>query len=297
MIRVGRAGAEPLVRARRKRPAELLASRLTALYETYDLRHLDPDPLVLVRRYPDPRDQEIAGLVAAAFAYGGVETIVRDVADLFARMDCEPYGFVMRFVPKRDVPRLRGWYHRLHRGEDAARLVGALRWALEEFGSLAALFSSGFEPQHRDVGRALAIFVQRLREHSPDVGEASPYYLHLLSSPTDGSACKRMNLFLRWMVRRSAPDLGLWKHIPPSHLVIPLDTHVARIARYIGLTGRRTADWRMARQVTDSLRAIDAEDPVKFDYAICRLGILEACPQRRDRAACSSCPLEEICDL
>ena len=277
--------------------ADLLASRLTVLYETYDIRFLDPDPLVLVRLSGDRRDREIAGLFAAVLAYGGARTIMKDVRDLFERMDGEPYGFVTRFVPKRDARRFRGWYHRFHRGEDVAALVWAVRRALEEHGSLGDLFSAGFSRTHRDIAPALHAFVTYLRTLDPGPIVPGEHYHHLLPSPADGSACKRMNLFLRWMVRRTGPDLGLWLDIPTSHLVIPLDTHVARISRHVGLTRRSTPNWRMAREITDALRTIDPDDPVRFDYAICRLGILDRCPRRRSLTRCAGCLIREICVL
>ena len=111
-----------------------------------------------------------------------------------------------------------------------------------------------------------------------------------LPSPEDGSTCKRLNLFLRWMVRPDdGVDMGLWHGVSPSQLVIPLDTHVSRISISMGLTGRRTVDWKMAREVTARLRAIEPRDPVKYDFALCRLGMLESCPQHADPAACPLC--------
>ena len=129
------------------------------------------------------------------------------------------------------------------------------------------------------------------------LGPGSPVRL-FFSSPADGSACKRLNLFLRWMVRRSGGlDFGLWSDVSPRRLVIPLDTHVARIARYVGLTTRTTPDWKMALDVTHSLRRFDPGDPVKYDFAICRLGILDYCPRKRDIVKCEGCSLRPVCTL
>ena len=121
---------------------------------------------------------------------------------------------------------------------------------------------------------------------------------YFFSSPAGGSACKRLNLYLRWMVRHDPGlDLGLWTEVPPSRLVIPLDTHVARIARYVGLSSRNTADWKMALEVTRALREFDPGDPVKYDFAICRLGILDYCPRKRDALKCAACLLKPVCTL
>lgn len=118
---------------------------------------------------------------------------------------------------------------------------------------------------------------------------------YLLTSPRDGSACKRMNLFLRWMVRRTPPDPGIWLSIDPSRLVIPLDTHVHRITRFLGINERASADWKTARQLTDELRRFDPADPVRYDFAICRLGILDLCSRRRKKEHCSACLLRDVC--
>ena len=279
----------------------ILADRLDRLWAAYDMSFLDPDPLVVVRRYSDPRDREIAGLFAAALAFGGVRTIMRDAEDLFRRMGAAADGglrqAIVTFDPAHDAARLAGWYHRFVRGEDVAALAWAVRRAIEAHGSLGALFAEGFNPADRDIGPALAAFVRYLRGFDPAPVVPGPFYGYLLASPEDGSACKRMNLYLRWMVRREVPDLGLWRQISPSHLVMPVDTHVARICRSIGLTARRTADWRMAREITDALAAIDPADPVKYDYAISRLGILERCPRRRDPMRCADCLIGDLCIL
>ena len=275
----------------------LLADRLIALHDAYDIRFLDPDPLVLVRQFNDPRDQEIAGLLAASVAFGGVRTIMADVGGLLARMDNAPWETVCRFDPARDARRFDGWYHRFINGRDIAALCWAMRRAIDAYGSLGALFSHFFEPPHDDIAPALTRFVGHLRGLDPAPIAPGRHYPYLLSSPADGSACKRMNLYLRWMVRRRSPDLGVWRMLPPSHLIMPVDTHVARISRHIGLTDRATVNWNMARDITHALRRIDASDPVKFDYAICRLGILDHCPRRRDPATCAQCLIRDVCVL
>lgn len=273
---------------------ELLAQRLNALCETYDLRDLDPDPLVIVREYDDPKDREIAGLFAAVLAFGGVRQIMRSVRTLLDRMGGKPYAFVSQFEPsQRDV--FAGWYHRFIRADDIAALTWSIRRVLDVYGSLEALFASGFSSEHRDIEIALRQFVETLK--SLDTSPITPgdFYGHLLSSPADGSACKRMNLYLRWMVRSTEPDLGIWTAIPPSHLVIPLDTHVARMSQNLGLTARATPNWRMAREITDRLAEFDSLDPVKYDYAMCRLGILDHCPRRRDLTVCAECMIRDVC--
>ncbi|MGH3522476.1 MAG: DUF2400 family protein, partial [Mycobacterium sp.] len=117
----------------------------------------------------------------------------------------------------------------------------------------------------------------------------------LLTSPADGSACKRLNLFLRWMVRRTSPDLGLWTFVDPAKLVMPLDTHIHRIATFLGLGRRKSADWKAARAITDRLATFNPEDPVRYDFALCRLGILDLCSRRRRKENCDVCLLRDVC--
>jgi len=118
---------------------------------------------------------------------------------------------------------------------------------------------------------------------------------YLLTSPTDGSACKRMNLFLRWMVRRTPPDLGLWTFVDPAKLVMPFDTHIHRITTFLGLNRRKTPDWKAARLLTDRLARLDAEDPVRYDFALCRLGILDLCSRHKRKEQCDVCLLRDVC--
>jgi uncharacterized protein (TIGR02757 family) len=117
----------------------------------------------------------------------------------------------------------------------------------------------------------------------------------LLTSPKDGSACKRMNLFLRWMVRRTPPDLGIWDFVDPARLVVPLDTHVHRIATFLGLSDRKTPDWKAARAITDRFAKFDRADPIRYDFAVCRLGILDLCSRKRRKENCDVCLLRDVC--
>jgi uncharacterized protein (TIGR02757 family) len=158
------------------------------------------------------------------------------------------------------------------------------------------------DPTASDIGPALEKFVQMILDTKvaiPSTSSQAPSnFKFLLPLPSRGSACKRLNLFLRWMVRPDdGIDFGIWKKISPSQLIIPLDTHVARIARRIGLTRRTSADWKTALEVTHALRQLDSADPVKYDFAICKLGMLGICPARHDPAKCAACSLNPFCRL
>ena len=168
-----------------------------------------------------------------------------------------------------------------------------------EWGSLEAFFAAGDRPEAPTIEPGLESFSERflgLAEVNTEPSRAGlPGVSWFFARPSRGSACKRLNLFLRWVVRESFPDLGLWKTVAPSRLVMPVDTHVGRICRYLGLTTQRTTNWRCAVGITENLAHYDREDPVRYDWAISRLGILEDCPTRVDREICGSCPLVSVC--
>lgn len=290
------------------RPANTSLKRhLEHLYRTFDRSYLSPDPLEMVLRYADPADAEIFGFYASGLAYGRVDQILKTLGKLAAIMGPHPARFVREYRFERDRHAFRGFVHRFHAARDMALLTEILHRALEDAGTLGAFFARGYSPGHEDIGPALADFCGRLAGQGNlpggagvGAGRLSPDapVRYFFSSPRNGSACKRLNLYLRWMVRRQGGlDLGLWRDIPPAKLVIPLDTHVARIARYIGLSPRATADWKMAAEVTARLRKFDPDDPVKYDFAICRLGILDYCPRKRDRVKCAACVLKTVCTL
>ena len=232
-------------------------------------------------RYARPDDREIAGFVAASLAYGNVKQIRRSAETALGAMGGSPSRFVRRFDPLSDAARFQHFTHRFNSGADLALLCYLLQQATNGTGSLQAFFLEGYEPSHEDIGPALISFVERVLAL-----DVSPFYpsgtipqkagvRFFFPSPAQGSACKRLNLFLRWMVRRGDDiDFGIWSEVSPAKLMMPLDTHVARIVRRLGLTRMKQANWRMAREVTRRLRAFDPDDPVKYDFALCRIGVL-----------------------
>lgn len=284
-----------------------LRVHLEMLYRTFDARWISPDPLEVVRRYEDPADQEVVGFLAAGLAYGRVDQILKSLDRLLERIGPFPARFVREFEWSRDAGRFRGWYHRFHGPRDAALLLLILSRALHRHGTLESSFVAGDDPATSDIGGGLTSFCRQMIDTSglppgPGVshGRLGPRSAvrFFFTSPAGGSAVKRLNLWLRWMVRGGDNlDLGAWHSVDRARLVIPLDTHVARIARHIGLTDRTTADWKTALEVTDRLRRLDPADPVKYDFAICRLGILDHCPRRRDPVCCAACLLRPVCRL
>lgn len=270
---------------------ELLRERLGQLADSFDRSHLTPDPLELVLGYDEPLDQEVVGILAAAFAYGRAEIVVRNVGGVLDQMPASPWEYLLEdFDPREARERFRGFTHRFHKTEDLLALLSAISGTLRKYGSLGALFASVYDGEM--IEQSLSRFVSTLigETHDP-----RPSINYLLTDPSDGSACKRMNLFLRWMVRRTDPDLGLWTFVDPSHLVMPLDTHIHRIARFLGLHRRNAADWKAAMILTKKLKTFDPSDPVRYDFAICRLGILDRCSVKRNRENCESCMLNDVC--
>lgn len=283
------------------RPA--LKPYLDRLAAEYDHRFLDSDPIALVRRHRDPEDREVVGLVASCLAYGNVATILGSVEDALSRLGSSPASALDRSSDADLLRRCRGFRHRFTRGRDLAALLAAAREMRRSHGSLRDFFLVGHDPGKETVREALISFVDRVLDRDlsafyarrPRPGDGIRF---LLPSPREGSGCKRLNLFLRWMVRRDdGVDLGLWGEVPSRQLLMPVDTHVARIAGNIGLTSRRTPGWEMTEEITASLRKLDPLDPVRYDFALCRLGILDACPRRRDRIKCAACPIRRVCLL
>jgi uncharacterized protein (TIGR02757 family) len=231
-----------------------------------------------------------------------VATIKKDIEKVLSILGPHPHDAVISLGPDAVLAQLSGFKHRFTTARHMAWFLNVTRQALAEFGSLEELFLRGYRTDARDIRDALAAFVERLVSYDP-----KPLYpdaaslkrdgtLFLLPSPRTGAACKRLNLFLRWVVRKADDiDLALWKGVSPSKLVIPLDTHVARISRAIGLTKRKTSDWKAAEDITNTLRALDPADPLKYDFAMTRLGILGDCVADARNSRCDGCSLADVC--
>ena len=251
------------------------------------------DPIGLVRAFEDPADQEVVALIASTLAYGRVDLVRDAIRRALIPLGPNPAQLLADTAPDDWFEPLERYVYRMTRGPDLADLFAALGDVLRTRGSLEALYAAEDGPH---IERASA-FVQALRagRRRPELTRGLRY---LLVDPADGSAAKRLNMFFRWVVRGpDAVDLGLWSCATPSELVMPLDTHTSRIARYIGLTGRAATDLRTAIEVTDSLRALHPSDPLRYDFALAHLGIAGRCIHRRSDAHCPGCPLEPVCQL
>ena len=255
-----------------------LRRRLDALYRHYDHRFVDPDPLQFVRAVEAPADREVVGLVAAALAYGNVKQIKRSIGGALAVLGPRPAEAVRRLRPEEARHALAGFKHRFNDGRDVACLFFFMRQMLERWGSVEAFFCAGLDGGDH-LGGALASFSSRALalDHGGLYGRGglprAAGVRFFFPSPEDGSACKRLNLYLRWMVRREGVDLGLWRGVDPGALVIPLDAHIITLGRRLKLTRYRSPGWRMALDITASLRRLDPRDPVKYDFALHRMGL------------------------
>jgi uncharacterized protein (TIGR02757 family) len=269
---------------------------LEGLYRRYNRFELiEPDPLQFVYRYSEPRDMEVAGFLAAALAYGRVRQIERSVDSLLSRMGSSPFEFVLNFndsVQKKLV----GFKHRFNTADNVCELLSILRDVLHQYGSIEACFASHLEPDDENIINALSRFITGLLDkHKQDTGaDSSKGLVYLLSDPANGSPCKRLNLFLRWMVRDDDVDAGLWTSVDKSKLVVPVDTHMARLCRILCLYNRKTVSLATAVEITQGFARLEPDDPVKYDFALSRIGIVEDC-NGRYRPKCEDCELLEFC--
>lgn len=282
--------------ARRHRPSEQFPAHLRALYRQFPFaRSLAQDPLELVRPFATTaRGAETAGLFAATIAVGHAGAIRSSFRRLVGIADGDLDGFVDGITVERWPTAFEPFRHRWIRSVQ----MGYLAWRLHELraagDTLESVFRSGL------IGDGFAGGIDRLAHALRGEADRAPAgYARLFPSPFEAghSACKRLTLFVRWMVRREPPDLGLWTHVPPSELRIPLDQHTFWIAEHLGLTGRRTPSWSAVEEVTASLRAVDAADPVRFDFVLCHTGISGDCPKRRDLQRCAPCLVRPDCRL
>ncbi len=282
----------------------LLKKRLDSLYNAYDKGFLSSDPLYYVHKFNTPLDCEIVGLIASSLAYGRVSGIKRSIEKVLAPMEGSPGEFTMNFRPHVEGSLFSGFRHRFNTGADITCLIYFMRQMVEQSGSIGGFFMKGYSPGDYNIKKALEVFTANVLAletagiYGADRLPAKAGVRFFFSSPAGGSSCKRLNLYLRWMVRRGdGLDLGIWKGVSPAKLVIPLDTHIARIAGNLGLSSRKSRDWKMAEEITESLKKLDPKDPVKYDFALCRLGILDKCPHKVDILKCSRCLLNDICVL
>ena len=243
-------------------------AELDALYRQYHHRErVHPDPLVFLYRYPDIEDREIIGLIASSLAYGRVAQIFKTLSGVLEKLGPSPRDYLYHSCQESLDAVFAGFTHRFATGRHITGLLLAIRRVLERYGSLHACFLSGSDADADTVLPALSRFVTEL------TSDSSLNMGHLIPIPERGSACKRLNLFLRWMVRKDAIDPGGWDGVPASKLIFPLDVHIHRMGISLGFTRRRQADMRTALEITAAFRRICPKDPLRYDFTLCRMGM------------------------
>ncbi len=276
-------------------------NELLSKFHTADL--LYSDPIYFVRQYSKPLDQEVVGFLCASFSYGSVNQIQHAIKQVLLPMQSHPYEFIKNYDGKNYWPH---FYYRFHKSTHLQVLLKVLQLALTEYGSLGELFKQKAR-QHTtqnlcvqilsDVSRYFCKQVEDVlkKEKTKELWRGLRFFFN---SPENGSACKKLLMYLRWMVRKDHIDLGLWPWISTSQLIIPTDTHVARLAYYLNLRkGKEESapNWKMAIEITESLKKINPEDPVCYDFALTRLGILNICKRKYINSICNKCPVEGMC--
>lgn len=279
-------------RAARLRPL------LDAFRDTRDVEaRLAADPVEFPHRYTEPRDIECVALLSAALAYGRADLFKPKIAHLLSGLGAHPAQAIASLDVAGAATLLRGFVYRFNVPADLAVLLLGMGRTLHRHASLEAAFLA---PASLTWRERIAAFVTGLRRASPEaeiVRALGPTrgVSHLLPG-ADSGAAKRLNLYLRWLVRGPDDvDFGVWSKVRPSQLIMPVDTHVARISAWLGLTASRSISWAMAEEITASLRLLDPSDPVKYDFALCHYGMSGACPATPRRANCLRCPLKAGC--
>ncbi len=245
-----------------------IGKRLDLLYEKLNRRkYVHPDPLEFLYDYRDIRDREIVGLVSSGLAYGRGGQILKSVSIILKKMGPEPSVFLLENNYNTMRKAFGGFAHRFATGDKVAAFLTGAKAVIREFGSLGECFASGLSKKDKTNFKALCFFAEKIRQHCP----ACPG--HLVPVAGSLSACKRLNLYFRWMVRSDAVDPGGWCSSWSSGLIIPLDVHMHRICLQLGFTNRKSADMKTAMEITRQFRKISDHDPVKYDFSLTRLGI------------------------
>jgi len=239
---------------------------LTQKYETKDF--IKNDPVQFPHRFKRKEDIEIAGFIASLFAYGKREVFIQKLNNIFENMNNEPYEFVINF--DKNNTKLDNCDYRFSKGIDLKQIILILKELYKNNDSLETLFLDGWNKNQTINGMFQVVTDYFYARTTLNITQG---YYHLLPNPNKGSACKRLNMFLRWMIRDGSVDLGTWTFLPKSELIIPLDTHVARISRNLNLIKRQQNDWKTAKELTEKLKEFCPSDPVKYDFAMFGYGV------------------------
>ena len=258
--------------------------RETLLHEYYRRFHqpkyLELDPLLLVRQFNGKESQEYVALISALMAFGGVKQILASLKKFVIHVGLEQNEEVLNLPFAELVRRLEGFSHRVYIGRDLAMLTHLYQMSRKRYGSLGGHFAAHHSGANETIEQGLAGVIRDYKLWHKESGlKAGAHFKHMLNSPEQGSTCKRWLMYLKWMIRTDdGIDLGLWREhetIRPDQLLIPLDTHLLKISKTLGLTKKNTANFKMSIEVTRALKKTDPKDPTRFDFALCRFGMLD----------------------
>ena len=254
-----------------------LKLKLDYHYKAFDKSKISPDPLQFLHLFKDENNIESFGFIASVMAYGNVIQINNSLNKILEITGRNPFSFVSNYSNSGDKGYFKNFKHRFYSSDDIHLLFLILHNVYKKYGSLKNLFIDSYDKNDFNIKDSLSRFTSKLlyiAEKENSNFPISPGVKFMFPLPQKGSACKRMNLFLRWMVRKDELDLGIWqKAISKEKLIIPVDTHVAKVCKSLNLTKRKIADWKMAEEITSNLRKIDPGDPIKYDFAICHIGM------------------------
>jgi uncharacterized protein (TIGR02757 family) len=269
-----------------------LKRTLDRFYREYDFgERVRNDPIEFPHRYKSAADVEVAAFLSSCFAYGRVDVFKGTIERLLSRMGASPYDFLLHLDIRKARRSFSGIRYRFNENEDILCLLFVLHSILEKDSSVETVFRKTYHRDDANIGDGLSglmrtmLKIDTTKVYGRNVRPAG--YLQFFPSPVNGSACKRANLFLRWMIRDRDIDFGIWNGIPKNKLVIPLDTHIARISRCLGFTKRKSQDWKTAVEITEALKGLDQQDPLKYDFALCHHGISGMCKGKA--VTCDSC--------
>ena len=249
-----------------------LKEKLEEHYKYFVKSKISPDPLEFPHRFVEERDIELSGFISSVFAYGNIKQIMISLEKIHSLISNQPNEFILKFDSKKDKKIFNGFKHRFYTSKDILELFIILNTIYQEYGSLKNYFYMQFN-QSNNIKDSIHLFSKGITSKISKNTNVSHGFKFMFPDPNKGSAAKRMNLFLRWMVRKDELDFGIWDEIPTSELIIPVDTHVAKISRELKLTNIKNVSWKMAEEITNNLKKYDAIDPVKYDFAICHIGM------------------------
>ena len=249
-----------------------LKEKLETHYRAFDKSKISPDPLEILHIFKNDLDKEAMGLISSIFAYGNIKQIIKSQEKLLLATGYKPYKFIIN-LSGTDEDKFRLITHRFYTGKDTVQLFRTLSHIYNEYGSIKNYFLGFYNPLDKNIRSGIEGFSSSVINYLQKNKALTHGTRFMFPLPSAGSACKRMNLFLRWMVRKDELDFGIWNEVSPAKLVIPVDTHIARISKELKLTKLRNVSWKMAEEITDNLRKFDPSDPVKYDFAICHIGM------------------------